>query len=148
MADTARFPDSVVEFMEQGVPFNRHLGMRVALIEDGVVKLTLPFRDEFVGDPERPALHGGVISTLADTCGGATVWSAAEPGSRVATVDLRVDFLLPGPLEEIACEGRVLRIGNRVGVAELRVFPSDRPDSIIAAGKGVYNVWRPSRAQA
>ncbi len=135
--------DPVAEFMEQGVPFNRYLGIRVAVMDDGFARLTLPFREEFVGDPERPALHGGVISTLADTCGGATVWSAAVPGSRVATVDLRIDYLLPGPLEELICEGRVLRMGNRVGVVELRVFATSNPDSIIAVGKGVYNVWRP-----
>ncbi len=135
--------DRLLEFMEQGVPFNRYLGIRVAVIDDGFARLTLPYREEFIGDPERPALHGGVISTLADTCGGAAVWSAAEPESRVATVDLRIDYLLPGPLEEMACEGTVLRIGNRVGVVELRVFASSTPDSIIAVGKGVYNVWRP-----
>ena len=142
-APPVNFTDTdLLEFMEQGVPFNRFLGIRVAAIEEGFARLTLPFRDEFVGDPQRPALHGGVISSLADTCGGVTVWSAAAPGSRVATVDLRIDFLLPGPLEELACDGRMLRMGNRVGVVELRVFAVNDPDSIIAAGKGVYNVWR------
>lgn len=84
-----------------------------------------------------------VISTLADTCGGATIWgSAPEPGSRVATVDLCVDYLLPGALEDLACEGPVLRIGNRLGVTELRVFGAADADVLIAVGNGVYKVWR------
>jgi len=34
-------------------------------------------------------------------------------------------------------EGRVLRIGNRAGVAEVRGFAAADPDVTIAVGKGV-----------
>ena len=132
----------VIKFMEQQVPFNRYLGVQISEIRHGYVSMKLPFRDEFVGDPFRPALHGGVISTLLDTCGGAAVWSAAEPSDRVSTVDLRVDYLRPGPLAELVCEATVLRMGNRVGVADMKVFPAQEPDRVIASGKGVYNIRR------
>ena len=134
--------EKVIEFMESHVAFNRYLGIRIQEIQAGHVVMTLPFRKELVGDPFRPALHGGVVSTLLDTCGGAAVWSAAEPGDRVSTVDLRVDFLRPGPLEDLLCDARVLRMGNRVGVADMKVSTVSEPERIIASGKGVYNVSR------
>lgn len=134
--------DQVIEFMEQKVPFNRHLGIRVAEIREGFARLELPFSEEFVGDPMRPALHGGVVSTLIDTCGGAAVWSVTNSGDRLSTVDLRVDFMWPAPLEALVCESTVLRMGNRVGVASSEIFSLEKPDRIIAVGKGVYNVKR------
>jgi uncharacterized protein (TIGR00369 family) len=85
------------------IPFNRVLGIRIAELTRGRAVFSVPFRDELVGDPTRPALHGGVISAVADTCGGCAVWSAVGEGDRVSTIDLRVDYLRPGRLEELRC---------------------------------------------
>jgi len=134
--------EQIVQFMEQRIPFNRYLGVRVTEMRDGFARLELAFRDELVGDPYRPALHGGVVSTLIDTCGGCAVWTKVEVMDRVSTVDLRVDYLRPGPLKDLACEGTVVRAGNRVGVADMKLFAIDYPDRIVATGKGVYNIVR------
>jgi acyl-coenzyme A thioesterase PaaI-like protein len=37
-------------------------------------------------------------------------------------------------------EGQVVRAGNRVGVADVRLFHPDAPDATVATGKGVYNI--------
>jgi uncharacterized protein (TIGR00369 family) len=137
---------TLARFMEELIPFNRFLGIRAREVRRGFVRLELAFRPEFIGNPVIPALHGGVLSTLIDTCGGAAVWTEIEAGDRVATVDLRVDYLRPGPTRDLACEGSVLRSGNRVGVADMRVFAVDDPGTIIAVGKGVYNIRRAADA--
>jgi uncharacterized protein (TIGR00369 family) len=134
----------VREFMEETVPFNRFLGIRVGSIEPGHARLELPFRPELIGDPMRPALHGGVISALLDTCGGAAVWSNVSPTDRVSTIDLRVDYLRPGLSELLVAESRVLRLGNYVGVADLKAYHPSAPDQLVATGTGVYNIRRAS----
>ncbi|MCA9670220.1 MAG: hotdog fold thioesterase [Myxococcales bacterium] len=134
--------DMVMQFMQERIPFNRFLAMEVTALETGFCRIEIPFRDELVGDPFRPALHGGVLSTLADTTGGGAVWTEIETFDRVSTVDLRIDYLRPGPLERIACEARVVRIGNRVGVADMSCFAVSKPEQVIAVGKGVYSVKR------
>ncbi|MEO6575732.1 MAG: hypothetical protein ABIP89_17910, partial [Polyangiaceae bacterium] len=68
-------PETLRELMEAWIPFNKYLGMKVIEIRKSFARLELPFREEFIGDPMRRALHGGVISTLADTAGGLAVWS-------------------------------------------------------------------------
>jgi uncharacterized protein (TIGR00369 family) len=129
------------QLMEEMIPFNRYLGVRVDAVRLGYVRLEIPFREELVGDPMRPALHGGVISALADTAGGMAVWTGIEdPRSRVSTIDLRIDYLRPGKLETVAAEATVVRLGNRVGVADVRLFHPTASDTTIATGKGVYNV--------
>jgi len=134
--------EQVRNFFHTAIPFNQFLGIKMTRIDSGLVQLSLDFRPEFIGNPLLPALHGGVISSLLDTAGGAAVWSQAEPGDRVSTVDLRVDYLRPGRPEPIVGQGTVVRLGNRVGVAELRAWHPGREDKPIAAGMGVYNVAR------
>ena len=129
------------KIMEDFIPFNRFLGLKVIDVQKGFVRMEIPFRDELVGDPQRPALHGGVMSALADTAGGMAVWSKIDDErSRVSTIDLRVDYLRPGKLETLVAEAQVVRLGNRVGVADVRLFHPAKPEDTVATGKGVYNV--------
>ncbi|MHB1845899.1 MAG: hotdog fold thioesterase [Deltaproteobacteria bacterium] len=134
--------DFLRDFMEQAIPFNRFLGVRVAGMGKGFARLELPFRPEFIGDPIRPALHGGVLTSLIDTCGGLAVFTEAQPGDRVSTIDLRVDFLRPGKGELLAAEARVVRVGNRVAVVDITAFHAALPQEPVATGKGVYNLKR------
>ncbi len=45
-------------------------------------------------------------------------------------------------VEPLIAVARVVRLGNRVGVAELRAFHPDSEDRPVAAGMGVYSVKR------
>ena len=154
--DSAEYLAMLKLFFEEQIPFNKFLGLSVRDLAPGSIVLALPFRKELVGDPLRPALHGGTISMLADTAGGAAVFSAVDPGDRVSTVDLRIDYLRPGALVETVAEARVVRLGGRVGVARIQVWQerSEGNESIearqgeedarrlVAEGTGVYAVRR------
>jgi uncharacterized protein (TIGR00369 family) len=73
----------------------RELGIELVRCdpERGFCAMRLPWRAELVGDPEREILHGGVITTLLDTLGGAAVFVRNLPAQ--ATLDLRIDYLRP-----------------------------------------------------
>jgi uncharacterized protein (TIGR00369 family) len=134
--------------MEKGIPFNVFLGLKCERLEVGSVTLRMPFRDELVGDPFRPALHGGTLSALADTAGGAAVFSAIAAGALASTIDLRIDYLRPGRLEDVWAEAKVMRLGNRVGVTRIVLWQRPGPDeaeerSVIAEATGVYSVRVP-----
>jgi len=139
--------ENLARFVEGGIPFNKVLGIKLVALSKGYARLEIPFRDELVGDPFRPALHGGVLSALADAAGGAAVWASVDDvRARVSTIDLRVDYLRPARLELVVGEARVVRIGNRVGVVDMRMFHVSDEDVTVATGKGVYNVSYPKRA--
>jgi len=131
-----------LELLTPMVPFNHFLGIRVTDARDGYARLELPYRPEFIGDASRPALHGGVISTLVDTCGGFAVWTQLTVEDRVSTIDLRVDYLAPGAPEPLVAEGTVVRVGNRVGVVDVRCWQPSNPTRTVATGKAVYNIKR------
>lgn len=133
-------PADIMRMMEREVPFNRLLGIRGESVGEGRCLLALPVREEFVGDPRRPALHGGVISALIDTAGGLAAWSALEEGETVSTVDLTVDYLEPGRLVgELRAAAELLRKGSRVCHVRIRVT---QEDTVVAEGRGVYNIHR------
>lgn len=137
-----RTPEDLLRVMEEHVPFNRLLGMKGESAGDGKAVLVLPVRAEFVGDPRRPALHGGVVSSLIDTVGGLAAWSALSPGESVSTVDLRVDYLEPAGLgAELRAEAELVRKGNRVCHVRIAVTQGE---VLVAEGRGVYNIHRRS----
>ncbi|WP_063796528.1 hotdog fold thioesterase [Chondromyces crocatus] len=130
--------------VEQKIPFNHFMGVQAVSIEHGRVRLELPFREELLGDWVRKAIHGGVISMLADVAGGFAIWSTLDdPTARVSTIDLRVDYLRPGKPERLVAEGIIVRVGGRVGVSDIRLFHPDAEDQLVATGKGVYAIKVP-----
>ena len=132
--------DLLIPFFEEGIPFNRALGMKVDALEEGHIRLRIEPSPDHVGNPFLPALHGGVISTLADAAGGLAVFSTLEPTQGCSTVDLRVDFIRRGdPARTLVCETKVVRAGNRVAVTDSTVFQGEE---IVATARAVYNVVR------
>ena len=132
----------LIHFMEQEVPFNKLLEMKVEECGEGFARIRIPFRDELVGDTRRPALHGGVISAVIDACGGLAVWTRFELKDLISTVDLRTDYLRPGPDCDICVEAKVVRMGNRISVVNTIVWSVNDPETIIAEGRAVYNIRR------
>ena len=136
--------ESLANFLESEIPFNKLVGIRTHKLVRGACVLHLPWKDELIGDPSRPAVHGGVISTLLDTAGGGACFSMlTSPTDRVSTVDLRVDYLRPGPACDYFCFAEVIRMGNKVAVARMELRAGhEAQDSVLATGTGVYNVVR------
>ena len=134
-------PEVLRQVMEELIPFNRFLGVKLTGMRKGFARLEIPFRDELVGDPMRPALHGGVLSALGDAAGGAAVWASMDDdNARISTIDLRIDYLRPARLTTLVAEAVVVRVGNRVGVADVRLFNHDTEADTVATVKAVYNI--------
>lgn len=129
---------TVKEFFEEHIAFDKHLGLLIDDLRPGWVRVRLPFRPEFLGDPFRKALHGGVISTVVDATAGAAALSTLPYGSRCSTVDMRVDYLLPAQPEDLFAEGSVLRTGNQVAVINVEVYQGE--NQRIATGRAVYSL--------
>jgi acyl-coenzyme A thioesterase PaaI-like protein len=64
---------------------------------------------------------------------------------RCSTIDLRVDYLRPGRVNTpLVGEAEIIRIGNRVAVANVILFHDDARSHPVAAAKGVYSIKRAS----
>ena len=122
------------------IPFNAYLGIEPTHVAPGHVHFQVPFRPEYIGDPMRPALHGGLMAVLIDAAAGAAVWTLVTPHERISTIDMRVDYLRPARLEALGAEARVQRKGTHVAVASVRVYHLATPEETITEGKAVFSI--------
>ena len=137
----------IKKFFEQDIAFDRHLGLVVDEVSEGRAVCHLPYRPELLGDPFRPALHGGVTSMLVDVAAGIAAISTLPFGSRCSTVDLRVDYLRPAGPHDLWAHAEVLRTGTQVAVVEVSIRQySSEPFSEVARGRAAYAL-RPQFAQ-
>ena len=121
----------------------KFIGVKVLEIDEGFVKLLFPFRDEFVGHPLKMRLHGGYTATAIDLAGGvASMTFMTSPEDDVATIDMRIDYLLPGKAKDIIAEGKVLSKRKRSVVTDMKVYHAGEDGKLIAVGRGVFRINR------
>ena len=117
------------------VPVIATLGMELASLSNEGATVTMPFSRAHV--QEEGILHGGILTTLADT---AAVYSLAiglPEGQSMTSIELKLNFLRPAVPDLGALEARSKRIrrSRKVGVSEVEVFQADR---LLAKGLFTY----------
>ncbi|HUQ00424.1 MAG TPA: PaaI family thioesterase [Aeromicrobium sp.] len=72
-------------------------------------------------------VHGGILSTLADTALGIAVHTTLPRGTSYTSLDLIMKFTRSATVESglLTCEGRVVTSGRRVATAEATVTDVD-----------------------
>ena len=66
-------------------------------------------------------VHGGILAAMADTAGGLATYMVVPRGTRVATVEMKINFLEPVEQGTIVAEARVLRKGRNFAVVDCEV---------------------------
>jgi acyl-CoA thioesterase len=100
----------------------RFLGFRLMVAEPGRVVLRFQVRLHHL--QVHNVVHGGVIGTLADTAGGMATYLAVPAGTRVATVEMKINFLEPIERGTVTADARVIRCGRNFSVVECDVRDS------------------------
>ena len=120
--------------MVEAVPFNAALRLSCIEFGPGMAKVRLPWREELVGNPETRVLHGGVVTSLIDaTCGLAVFMKLANPG-RIATLDLRIDYLRPGEAgRDIIARAECYKLTRQVAFVRAVAYHDDPEDPIAVA---------------
>ena len=124
-----------------GRGFGEFLGVRIDHVEDGYCRLRLPFKPELSRGDD--LIHGGVIAALIDKAGTAAAWSYSDipENARGATIGLSVNYLQGALSCELIAEGRVVRRGGTITVADVEV--KNQAGDLIAKGPVTYKLSRP-----
>ena len=128
------------------VPHNRWLGLRVVeLLEDGVVA-ELPHDDKLIGNPETGFLGGGVITSMVDAACGVAVFMAMRKPQRIATLDLRIDYLKPTtPNTNVLCKATCYKHTTNVAFVRALAYHTDDSDPIASAA-GTFAIFTDTRS--
>src|ERR1700729_932130 len=66
-------------------------------------------------------VHGGVLAALADTAGGLATYMDCPRGTRVATVEMKINFLESVEAGTVFAEAEVVRRGRHIAVVDCDV---------------------------
>jgi uncharacterized protein (TIGR00369 family) len=66
-------------------------------------------------------VHGGVLAALADTAGGLASYMACPLGTRVATIEMKINYLEAVERGTVIAEANVVRIGRHIAVVDCDV---------------------------
>lgn len=66
-------------------------------------------------------VHGGILASLADTAGAMAAYPMLPRGTRLATVEMTINYLEAVDRGPIIAEARVLRLGRTLAIAECEV---------------------------
>jgi uncharacterized protein (TIGR00369 family) len=101
-----------------------------------------PFREELIGNFLSRNWHGGMIAAALDAVGGAvgmaTLTSAEE---RIATIDLRIDYLRSTGPSDLVVLAHLTRSGNRIVSTDMEAW-QENEQKLVAKGRAMYSVYR------
>jgi len=99
--------------------FSVLLGFDVERLYEGGAILSMKVEDRH--RQIHNVVHGGAIATLADTAGAIAAYTVAPKGFELATIELKINYLLPIAEGKVEAEGKVLRAGRNFMVVECDV---------------------------
>jgi len=125
--------------MNAGTPQAVALGIETLGFEDGgVAILTVPYREELVGDPDTGVIAGGVVTTLLDHACGQAVYAAHGQPIVIATLDLRIDYMRPAePGKAIFCRAHCYKITRSVAFVRASAY-DDTVDDPVATAQAAF----------
>ena len=127
------------QFIE-AIPHAQALGMKVVEIGTGRAVITMPYDERLIGDPETGVIHGGAVSALMDTCGGAAVMSHPSSPMGTATIDLRIDYMrAASPGDMITAIAECYHVTRSVAFVRATAMDADI-DRLVAAATGAFTV--------
>ena len=119
-------------------PFEEYLGMRIEEAADGRAVLTMPFKVKHAQG--KGLLHGGAMTSLADTAVAMAIKSLLPEGSHFATVELGLSFHAPVRGGTVRAVARVAERDGRTIRGEAEVF--DDQGTKVATFRALFKVKR------
>lgn len=130
--------EGLLRSLVDGVPYIGFLGVEFDRRGDELTAI-LPFRENLIGNPSLPALHGGATAAFLEISAmielaWSTLWEGVEaegalpdgPLRLPKTIDFTVDYLRAGLPRDAYARARVNRFGRRYASVHVEAWQDNR----------------------
>jgi acyl-coenzyme A thioesterase PaaI-like protein len=141
--------EALLRTLVEGVPYISFLGIRFDRRGDELTAV-LPFREDLIGNPVLPALHGGATAGFLEVAAmielaWSTLWDGVEaegalpegPLRLPKTIDFTIDYLRAGLPRDAYARARVNRSGRRYASVHVEAWQDNRA-RLFAQGTGHF----------
>jgi uncharacterized protein (TIGR00369 family) len=146
-----RPPDSAAlqEFLRKQshgeIPFWQLLAMEIREAGAGRAVVRIPYRRELTNS--YGTVHGGALFAAADSAAAVALMSLLKEGERIATTEMKINFIRPADRMDILAEALILHRGSRTAVAEVTVREAAGA-GVVAKALGTYAIAKSATGQA
>lgn len=128
------------DLFEHGTSLNTHLGLTIDAAGPGWSRMSLLLRPEVLNP--FGAAHGGSVAALIDSAAGTAIAAGTLPDDRImGTIDMQVHFLERGRGSVLIAEGRMVRAGKAIAIAQVGV--RDKSGTLVAMGTATFKLGAP-----
>lgn len=107
------------------------VGARMNRIEPGSAELELPFRKDLT--QQDGFIHAGIVTTILDSACGYAAYTLMPSGSRVLSVEFKVNLLAPASGERLVARAEVKRAGRTLTVCTADAFAVENGNEKLCA---------------
>ena len=108
------------------------LNGELTLLKPGEAHVTAPYDERFT--QQDGFLHAGTVTALIDSACGYAAYSLMPAGSRVLSVEFKVNLLSPAQGKNFRAEGRVIKPGKTLTVCEGKLYAlNEGQEKLVAA---------------
>ena len=125
---------NMAQIMNTASPQGMALGLRTLEIDKGRVVMTVPYRQDLIGNPATGVIAGGVVTTMLDHASGQAVYSALDVPNAIATLDLRIDYMRRAePGRDLFVEAHCYRVTHAIAFVRAVAYDADSNDPVATA---------------
>ena len=107
------------------------IGATIGEIKPGEVHINLPYSDHIT--QQDGFLHAGIVTTIVDSACGYAAYTLMPLGSRVLSVEFRVNLMSPAIGERFVAIGKVIKAGRTLTVCSGEVLAFQGDESKLVA---------------
>jgi len=105
-------------------PYGGFLGIRIDNCSKRKAACSLALQEHHLNNGGR--IHGGVLTSLADTAAGAAVSTVRPKDKFTATTDLSISFIRPPVGKKLVALAEVIHVGKKLFRVEVEIFCSEK----------------------
>lgn len=128
--------DTALQSLIKGVPYITFMGFEFDRRGDELTGI-MPYRDDLIGNPMLPALHGGATAAFLETTAiielsWAMMWDGMEAGEEMSrprlpkTIDFTIDYLRSGLPRDAYARATINRSGRRYASVHVEAWQDNR----------------------